>query len=180
MMPSGRPATAGTFIVEFQGQRATGLTGAEVAALLESGANADARVYRIHRVYPDGRMELVGVPHHLLQQEDGFFFYRRDRAAARADLVQLRRLASFDPPPCKAQVQLAEFEGDAASAVVALIHPAEFSSEMSAWLIRIGFNGGDSVECGVSQVAGFRSLSKTVIEQDQLWPTPDGAPDRSS
>ena len=62
---------AGLFVVDFGETCSVGYTAEEVALLMESEAHADAKVYRIHNAYPDGTMELKGVPRNRFALEAG-------------------------------------------------------------------------------------------------------------
>ncbi|MCK6455484.1 MAG: hypothetical protein L6Q92_02985 [Phycisphaerae bacterium] len=177
MIPAtDRPTTnsPARYVIEWNGQTETGLTATQVAELLESERYRDMRIYRIHRLDPNGRMELVGVPRDRFQLEDCFLFYRRSECASRGDFDALVRAAERTPPPCRARVQLAEVGAAAGSHVVAIVYPAEFSGEMSAWLAAIQYAGGDTVEGGTSDVAGYESIRRRLIDRAQLWGTEDG------
>jgi hypothetical protein len=52
----------GLYVVDFGGRCGVGFTADEVAELLESEKFKDVKVYKIYKAYPDGRMELKGVP----------------------------------------------------------------------------------------------------------------------
>jgi len=163
----------GLYVVDFGESVAVGYTAAEVSVLMESGRYAEAKVYRIHRAYPDGRLELKGIPGSRFQAEDGFFFYRKDPAQARRDYDDLKRLAESIPPPCRAKLHLATLQGAVVPDVVVLIYPAEYCDEMSAWLTAIGYQGGDYVEGGISQVSSYYATGATRLDQHQLWGTLD-------
>ena len=104
--PPSLPAS-GPFVVELGDQTAVGIAAHEVAAILESERHAHARVFRIHRAYPDGRMELVGVARERFNLEDAFLFWRANERDARQDFDRLRRAAAATPPPCRTRVHLA-------------------------------------------------------------------------
>jgi len=160
----------GLYVFDFGGQVAVGYTADEIAVLLESERYADGKVYRIHRAWPDGTIELAGVPRERFDLEDGIFFYRDGEAAARADLDALCRSAEETPPPCRIKVQMARLVGASHPHLTAAIFPAEFTHEVAGWLERIGFDGGDFVEGGSSQVTGYYESGPAVLERRQLWP----------
>jgi len=163
----------GLYVFDFGDSVAVGYTADEIAVLLESQKYADGKVYKIHRAYPDGRLELRGVSPLRFHMEDGFFFYRRDPAAARRDFEELKRLAQTTPPPCRCKLHLARMAGATIPDVVALIYPAEYGDEMSTWLKAIDYGGGDFVEGGISQVTGYYGSVVTRLDQHQLWGTLD-------
>mgnify|MGYP000513039081 CR=1 FL=1 len=168
------PLAAGSFVVHHDGQTSSGLSAAQVAELIETHPGADLKIYRIHRVQPDGQMELCGVSAERFQLEDGFFFLRDSLEIARADFLTLCRLAERTPPPCRASVQLAELTGAWRPFVVAMLYPAEYGPDMSDWLLRIGYEGGSTVEGGVSAVTSYLSAERKVVFRQQLWGVMDG------
>jgi len=61
----------------------------EVAEILDSEKYKDCKVYKIHRAYPDGRMELKGVRSGQFQLEAGMLFYEDSELEARMILSGL-------------------------------------------------------------------------------------------
>jgi len=165
---------AGLYVFDFGQQCAVGYTAAEIAVLLENERHRGGKVYKIHRAYPDGRLELAGVPTSRFLTEDGFFFYRRDPHQARDDYNRLLVLAEDRQPPCRAKLQLARLRGADIEHVVALIYPAEYNDQMSRWLLDGQYRGGDLVEGGVSQVTSYYQGEAELIERAQLWGVADG------
>jgi len=160
----------GLYVFTFGDQTAVGYTADEIAVLLESKEYADGKVYRIHRAMPDGTMELQGVPRETFFKEDGLFFYRGSLDAARTDFAELARLAKETPPPCRMKLHLAEIPAAAHRTCTAVVFPAECTHDVAAWLNRIGYEGGDVVEGGPSQVTDYYAAGATVVEKRQLWP----------
>ncbi|MFO0837259.1 MAG: hypothetical protein U1D55_01940 [Phycisphaerae bacterium] len=161
----------GLFAIDFGDSSALGYTAQEVATLLESERFHNAKVYRIHRVTPDGKMELQGVSSERFGLEAGMFFYRADRDAAREDFAELSRLAETTPPPVRAFLHLAD-RGQASGPqryVTALIYPSESDEEIASWLSAAGFAGGDTAEGGVSHVANYFGEERLVLDRIQLW-----------
>lgn len=161
---------AGLYVFDFAGQVAVGYTADEIAVLLESERYVDGKVYRIHRALPDGTMELQGVSRETFQKEDGLLFHRATRDAARADFEELARMAAAEKPPCRMKLQLAALSGSPTSHLTVVIFPAEYTHDVAEWLNRIGFEGGNVVEGGPSQVTSYYDASPEVLERRQLWP----------
>ena len=88
----------GLYIFDFGDHVGVGFTAEEVAELLESEQYKDGKVYRIHRAYPDGRLELKGVPAQIFELEAGMFFYSIDLETARRDFKELVSLAVRTAP----------------------------------------------------------------------------------
>ncbi len=161
---------AGLYVFDFGDQVAVGYTADEIAVLLESEKYTDGKVYRIQRALPDGTMELQGVPRETFESEDGLLFYRGDVGEARADFEELIRLVGDEPPPCRMKVQLARIEGAKCGHLTVIIFPAEFTHDVADWLNRIGFEGGDFVEGGPSQVTDYYAARPVAIDRRQFWP----------
>ena len=79
----------GLYIVDFKNHCAIGFTAQEVAELLESEKFKDITVYKIHNAYPDGKMELKGVPRQTFQLESAMFFHASDLTTATDDYSRL-------------------------------------------------------------------------------------------
>ena len=161
----------GLYVFDFGDQVAVGYTADEIAVLLESQRYADGKAYRIHRAMPDGTMELQGVSRETFLKEDGVFFYRDELDSAQEDFDELIRAAATAPPPCRAKIHLARIAKAGYELCTVLIFPAEYTHDVSDWLNRIGYEGGNLVEGGPSQVADYYAAGVTIIKRQQLWPT---------
>jgi hypothetical protein len=151
-----------------------GFSAEQVAIILESDRYPDAHVYKVVRAYPDGRMEIRGVDRSRFQLEDGLFFVRASLDAAKTDFETLHEAAGRTPPPCRATWYLAKNPGVPITYVTALVFPAEYTDEITAWLNTLGFGGGDEVLGGVSQVTFYRQAA-VVLRHEQLWPARQAA-----
>jgi len=163
----------GLYVFDFGDQTAVGYTADEIAVLLESEKYADGKAFRIHRALPDGTMELQGVAREKFQLEDGFLFYRGQVRDARSDFEALDLNASETPPPCRMKGQLSKIDGGQPPYLTAILFPAEFTHDISDWLDRIGFNGGDLVEGGPSRVTDYYQAQPVLIDRRQWWPARD-------
>jgi len=161
----------GLYVFDFGEWTAVGYTADEIATLLESEQYRSGRIYKITRAMPDGYMELRGVAPERFQLESGVFFTRADLDAARKDFAELCRLAEQKPPPCRAFVHLTDRGqmGGLSAYVTALIYPAEYEDEMAAWLLALGYSGGDLAEGGISHVTDYYAQEKRILERRQLW-----------
>lgn len=161
----------GLYVFDFGEWTAVGYTADEIEALLESEKYRGGAVYRIHRAYPDGRMELRGVAPQRFHFESGMFFRRAELADARRDFDALLAAAERQPPPSRAYVHLAECreQGDGSPFVTALVYPAESDDDVAEWLLGIGFAGGELVEGGVSHVTNYYDDLVRIIDRRQLW-----------
>ncbi|MHC4639423.1 MAG: hypothetical protein ACYTBV_18285 [Planctomycetota bacterium] len=118
----------GLYVFDFGDYASVGFTAEEVAELLESEKYQHGKVYKIHRAYPDGRLELKGIQNDRFQLEAGMFFYAGDIETARNNFKQLTTLAVTKAPPCRATVHLAKYNDG--KFVTSLIYPAEYDDEI--------------------------------------------------
>ena len=161
----------GLYVFDFGDHAGVGFTGEEVAELLESEKYRDGRVYRIHRAYPDGRLELKGVRAQSFELEAGMFFYSSDPETARRDFKELVSLAVRTAPPCRAKVHLAKY-GDERY-VVAMIYPAEYDDQVSSWLLDGGYKTSGAAEGGVEAVQSYYDRKAQILDRHQLFGTSD-------
>ncbi|RMF83355.1 MAG: hypothetical protein D6744_04825, partial [Planctomycetota bacterium] len=161
----------GLYVFDFGEWAAVGYTADEIAVLLEEPRYEEGKVYRIHRAYPDGTMELHAVSRARFAMECGMFFLRTTLEAAQTDFDELCRLAEETPPPCRAYVRLLRrgADGESGAFVVALVYPAEYDPDVARWLIRLGYHGGDTVEGGVSAVTAHLNEEHEILDRRQLW-----------
>jgi len=157
----------GLYIFDFGDHAGVGFTAEEVAELLDSEKFKDGKVYKIHRAYPDGKLELKGVPAQRLQLEAGVFFYSAELETGRDDFRRLVRLAVETAPPCRAKVHLARYDDD--KFAVALIYPAEYDDEVSRWLVDRDYQTAGAVEGGVGAVQRYYDDRPEILDRHQLF-----------
>ncbi|MBN2272434.1 MAG: hypothetical protein JXN61_17615 [Sedimentisphaerales bacterium] len=161
----------GLYIFDFGHHAGVGFTAREVAELLESEKYSRGKVYKIHRAYPDGRLELRGIPAATFQLEAGMFFYSHDRESADRDYKALVDLAVKAAPPCRAKVHLAEYAED--KFAVALIYPAEYDDEVSSWLAEGDYKTPGAADAGTGAVQRYYDSAPQIIERHQLFAQSD-------
>ena len=157
----------GLYIFDFGDHTGVGFTAQEVAELLESERYKNNKVYKIHKAYPDGRMELKGVRAETFQLEAGMFFYSTDIETARQDYKGLVDLAVKSTPPCRAKVHLAKYRKD--KFVVALIYPAEYDDEISTWLLDGEYKTAGTAEGGIEAVQRYYDAKPEILDRHQLF-----------
>ncbi|MBN2583682.1 MAG: hypothetical protein JXL80_11505 [Planctomycetes bacterium] len=141
----------GLYVVDFGDAAAVGYTAEEVGVLLESDKYRDVRVYKVHRMHPDGTVELKGVASRRFDVESAFVFCSRDADRARKDFDDLTALAESDPLPCKARLLYGQLGYQPQFPwVAALLYPAEYEDELSAWLLKHDVQAGETVDAGIS------------------------------
>ncbi|MHC4738985.1 MAG: hypothetical protein ACYS9Y_08795 [Planctomycetota bacterium] len=157
----------GLYIFDFGDHTGVGFTAQEVAELLESEKYKGGKVYKIHKAYPDGRLELKGVKAEIFQLEAGMFFYLSGLETSKADFKKLVDLAVRIAPPCRAKVHLARYnEG---KFVIALIYPAEYDEEVSGWLLEGGYKVAGAAEGGIEAVQRYYDNKPQVLNKHQLF-----------
>jgi len=164
-------AYAGLFVVDFGETCSAGYTAEEVAWLMESEVNADAKVYRIHGAEPDGTMMLKGVPAERFSIESGMFFHSHDAETARADFESLKALAETHPLPCRARLVLASHAEARLPFVAALAYPAECEEDISRWLLDHDVRAGEYADGGIGRLEQMRQ-QLTIIDSAQLHARP--------
>ena len=157
----------GLYVVDFGDNTGVGFTAQEVAELFESERYKDCKAYKIHRAYPDGKLELKGVRRDIFQLEGGMFFFSADSKTARDDYKRLVKLGVETNLPCKAIVHLARYSDD--KFAVALIYPAEYDDEISGWLLEHEYKTSGTVEGGISAVTRYYDAKPEILERHQLW-----------
>lgn len=157
----------GLYIIDFGDHTGVGFTADEVAELLESQSVPEVKIYKIYRAYPDGQMELRGVPSQTFQLESGMFFYCRDEAEARDAYQRMIALAVALAPPCRAKVHLSRWSPE--QYVVCLIYPAEYNDEISDWLLEGRYASTGQAEGGVGVVQQYYDRDPEILERHQLY-----------
>lgn len=162
----------GLYIFDFGDRTATGFTAEEVAELLESERYRDGKVYKIHRAYPDGRLELKGVPVETFQLESGMIFYSTSVENARGDFKRLVDAAIQASPPCRAKVHLVQYSAERFG--VAFIYPAEYEEEISTWFTQRAYRTAGPVEGGAAVIEAYYCQAPDILERHQLFGTNEG------
>lgn len=157
----------GLYIFDFGDHTGVGFTEEEIAELLESEKYKHCKVYKIHKAYPDGKLELKGVPAETFQLEAGMFFYSADLKTAKHDFKQLVNLAVKSSPPCRAKVHLAKHSDD--KFVIALIYPAEYDDQISSWLLDGQYKTAGAAEGGIGAVQRYYDYKPEILERHQLF-----------
>lgn len=162
----------GLYVVDFgddlpDAHTGVGFTAEEVAELFESEKYKECKAYKIHRAYPDGRLELKGVRREIFQLEAGMIFYSGDINTARDDYNRLVKLGVETEVPCRAKVHLAKYDSD--KFAVALIYPAEYDDEISGWLLEHGYKTAGAAEGGTAAVSRYYDAKPKILERHQLW-----------
>ena len=158
----------GLYIFDFGEHVGVGFTTQEVAELLESEKySKTGKVYKIHKAYPDGKLELKGIRAEIFQLEVGMFFYSSEHEISQQDFKQLVNLAVKSAPPCRAKVHLAKYSDD--KFAVALIYPAEYDDEISSWLLDGEYKTAGAAEAGIEAVQRYYDYGPEILDRHQLF-----------
>jgi len=157
----------GLYVFDFGDNTGVGFTAQEVAELLESEKYKNGRVYKIHKAYPDGRLELKGIRSQIFQLEAGMFFYETLLDTAKGDFKGLVNLAVTTAPPCRAKVHLAGYSE--CKFVTAIIYPAEYDDEISSWLIEGRYKTKGAAEGGIEAVQRYYKDNPEILDNHQLF-----------
>ena len=157
----------GLYVFDFGDHAGVGFTAQEVAELLDSEKYKDCKVYKIHRAYPDGRLELKGVQSQTFQLEAGMFFYADNIDTARRDFKELVNLAVKIAPPCRAKVHLAKYDDE--KFVTAVIYPAEYDDEISRWLLDGEYKTAGAAEGGIGAIQRYYNAKPQILDRHQLF-----------
>jgi hypothetical protein len=157
----------GLYIFDFGDYVSVGFTAEEIAELLESETYKDGKVYKIYRAYPDGTLELKGMPAEKFQLESGMFFYSNDLDTARKDFKELVNLAVKTAPPSRAKVHLARYEDG--KFVTVIIYPAEYEDEFSQWLIDGDYKTTGAAEGGIGAIQRYYDYKPEILDRHQLF-----------
>lgn len=157
----------GLYVFDFGENTGVGFTAQEVAELLESEKYKNCKVYKIYKAYPNGKLELKGVPAETFQLEAGMFFYSTSHQTAERDFKGLVDLAVGTAPPCRAKVHLAKYSND--KFVTALIYPAEYDDEVSSWLLDGRYKTAGAAEGGIEAVQKYYDYKPQLLDRHQLF-----------
>ncbi len=157
----------GLYVVDFGDRSGVGFTAEEAAELLESEKFKDVKVYKIYNAYPDGKMELKGVPNENFELEAGMFFYEFDKTAAQSDFKRLISLAVSAAPPARAKVHLAKYSNE--KFVTAIIFPAEYNDEFGRWLGDINYRTSGPAEGGIEAMKRYYADAPEILARHQLF-----------
>jgi hypothetical protein len=154
-------------VVDFGDHAGVGFTAEEAAELLESERYKDCKAYKVHRAYPDGRLELKGVRKEVFQLEAGMLFYSADSDTARDDYKRLVKLGIENDLPCRAKIHLAKYNDERFAVVI--VYPAEYDDEISAWLLEHDYKTAGVAAGGINAVSQYYADKPEILEKHQLW-----------
>ena len=157
----------GLYVVDFGDHSGVGFTAGETAELLESESFKDIKVYKIYRAWPNGKVELKGVPAEIFQLEMGMFFYSADSADGERDFKNLAGIAVETAPPGRAKVHLTKYADD--KFVTAIIYPAEYNDEFSQWLSDANYKTAGDAEGGIEAVKRYYEAGGQILQKQQLF-----------
>jgi hypothetical protein len=157
----------GLYVFDFGDHCGVGFTAEEIAELFESEKYKNCKAYKIHKAYPDGKLELKGMRAEIFQLEAGMFFYSGDIKTTKRDFKGLVNLAVKTAPPCRAKVHLAKYNDN--KFMTALIYPAEYDDQISTWLLDGGYKADGVAEAGIGAVQKYYDAELQILDRHQLF-----------
>lgn len=157
----------GLYVFDFGDHCGVGFTAEEVAELFESEKYKNCKAYKIHKAYLDGKLELKGVRAEIFHLEAGMFFHSSDLETTKRDFKELVNLAVKIAPPCRAKAHLAKYSEE--KFVAALIYPAEYDEEISAWLLDDGYKTAGAAFGGTEAVQKYYDAKPQILDRHQLF-----------
>jgi hypothetical protein len=95
------------------------------------------------------------------------FFYSNDLETAKANFKNLVNLAIRTSPPCRAKVHLARYADE--KFVTAIIYPAEYDNQISAWLLDGEYKTTGAAEGGSEAVQRYYDYKPQILDRHQLF-----------
>lgn len=160
----------GRFVIRLAGQTQTGLAAHQVLVLLKTPEGRDAEIFRIHRVFEDGKMELVGVSPGQFKQQNCLLIRKSDVRAARLDFDAIRDAAVRNAPPCRIELQLGHMKSADPPHFVAMIFPNVCSDAVAAWKRALGRDVDDPIDADADALASMQSNDVQVVLRKVLQP----------
>ena len=160
----------GRFIVKTPGATHRFLAAHQVLEMIDAEEPFE-QILRVHRVFDDGRMDLVGVTPDSLRSRDGLMLLWNDVKSARRDYDAILECAGRQPPPCRIEFQLAHSKdyGDA-SHVVSLVFPEACGEGVGQWMNAVGFKSDARIDASPHHLVRFESAISQVILSTLLEP----------
>lgn len=165
---------AGRFVVKWSNQSAQGVSADEAAELVRNSGDDDVEVFIIHRVTPEGRLELAGIEPASLTQRDCMMFSHGNVVGARRDYDAFVTYSATSPPPCRVEMKFGHAKSFEPPHVVILIFPSACQTAMGGWLSDAPFDPGESVEASRHVLEAFEASSPQIVLQTTLEPAPRG------
>lgn len=158
----------GRFVVVADGIRYTGITFDELTELLDRAESSDAAgdisIHRIHRIYDDGKMELVGVGRAALVGTDCLLLVFDNVREARAEYEHLKAAALETPPPCRVQLAMKKTADNKQTHVVGLVFPPVCGDAVRAWLLRTQGDRQRPAAGGSEGLDEFEAAGAAIVE----------------
>lgn len=158
----------GRFVVVATGIRYTGITFDELTELLNRAESSDAAgevsIHRIHRIYDDGKMELVGVGRSALVGTDCLLLAFDGVRDARAEFEHLKSAAFERPPPCRVHLAMKKTSDEKQSHAVGLVFPPVCGDAVRAWLNRARRNEERPLKGGPEALDEFEAAGAAIVE----------------
>lgn len=162
----------GRFIVRSRGITHQFLAAHEALTLVEREDDFD-EILRVHRVYDDAKMDLIGVSIESLRDRDGLILLRASVKDARRDYDALATCAAQLPPPCRIETRMCYLKDHPqATHAAILVFPAACGEGVGQWLNAAGFKSDAEIDASPGHLRNVESAVTQVILSMTLEPSP--------
>ncbi|MCB9854012.1 MAG: hypothetical protein H6819_13000 [Phycisphaerales bacterium] len=163
---------AGRFVARTRTHTIQGLSAEETLELIKNQGDDITELFVIHRVTPEGRLELAGINPSALSTRDCMMFSRNGVADARRDYDAFVGYANDSPPPCRVELKFGHAKSLEPPHIVILIFPTACQSAVGNWLNCAPFNPGEHAEGSTHVLESFESASPQIVLMTTLEPAP--------
>ena len=161
---------AGRFVVKLATQTINGLSADAVLEMLVSESDAIEKLYVIHRVTPEGRLELVGIDPASLMKPDCLMFSSTKVADARRDYDAILDYAKDNPPPCRVGLQFGHAKSLTPPHIVIMLFPNACQTAVGGWLSGATFEPGEHADGSQHALDAYESASPQIVLSTTLEP----------
>lgn len=161
---------AGRFVVKLATQTINGLSADAVLQMLVDEPDAVEQLFVIHRVTPEGRMELVGTDPSALMKPDCLMFSSTKVADARRDYDAIVNYANETPPPCRIGLQFGHAKSLSPPHIVMMLFPNACQTAVGGWLTNAPFDPGEIADGSQHALDTYEAASPQIVLSSTLEP----------
>jgi hypothetical protein len=168
---ANRGLQAGRFIVQMPGMKISGLAAHQVVAMRKTTDEKESDVFVIHRITPEGHIEMSRIAPERLDEEACILETFQDVRAARERFERLRDHAKSRLPPCRIQLQFCRIPEWTRPCVVALLCPTLCQTGVIAWLSASTKDvraEGAEIQAERRALNDYRAASRQILEESEL------------
>jgi len=156
---------SGLYIFDFGDHVAVGYTAEEIEFLLADSRYAGGNVYKICHARADGTLEIRGANPLSWNLMTGMVFWFDDLTSAVNALKTLQALAAKIGPPGNFDLLVIHHPDENYPYSLIMRYISELEDILSAWLLKIEFNCGKSVESGANLISDLLANSTEMLRE---------------